>query len=317
VQIKRFTFLLLTLLLAGFQQLVAQQEPQFTHNMFNHDFVNPGSYGLSEGITVTGIYREQWIGLTDNQNKKIAPQTFLLSADAPVKFLHGGLGLSLVQDKESNVSNMLVRVGYAFHLNVGNGRLGIGINANLNNKLIKTDGFIPVDESDPVLSAISGDATMISDVAAGIFLKKPRYYIALSSTQILETGKQGGTDGMIPFKNRRHYYFTTGYDLIIPAYQGMVFTPSVFLKSDGNTIQADLNIIGKYNNAVWGGIGYRLRDAASLMGGVIYKDIEIGMAYDIPTSRIAAAGSVEIMARYRFKLEREKERSGYHNTRYL
>jgi hypothetical protein len=75
--------------------------------------------------------------------------------------------------------------------------------------------------------------------------------------------------------------------------------------------------MARYNNKVWGGVTYRIQDAVAIMVGVTYKDIEIGYAYDIPTSRIAATGSHEIMARYRFKLEKEKTRTGYRNTRYL
>lgn len=310
--------LLVFLLTAMSFGLQAQQDPQFTHNMFNNAFVNPGSYGLSDGITITSLFREQWLGLKDYNNEKIAPETFLISGDAPVRFLHGGVGVSVAQDKEAQIKNMLVKLGYSYHMNVGSGKLGIGLNANLNNKSINKDKLNPIDESDPVLMALSSDGTMISDLSVGIFLQKPQYYIAFSSTQILETKKiSGAGDGIAYYKNRRHYYLTGGHDIVLPVFQGYVFTPSVFLKSDGNTFQADLNVLAKYNNKVWGGVSYRLNDAVSLMVGMAYKDIEIGYAYDVPTSRIAATGSHEIMARYRFKLVREKTRTGYRNTRYL
>jgi type IX secretion system PorP/SprF family membrane protein len=306
------------LLLAASMGLKAQQDPQFTHNMFNHAFVNPGSYGLSDGITVTGIFREQWLGLKDETGTKVAPETFLLTGDAPIRFLRGGIGVGIAQDKEAYTKNMLVKLGYAYHLNLGNAKLGIGLNANFNNKSIDKEKLNPVDQSDPVIAGLSSAAVMISDMSVGVFLQKPRYYIALSSTQILETKKAPATvDGVVFYKNRRHYYLTGGHDIILPAFQGYVFTPSVFIKSDGNTVQADLNIMAKYNNKVWGGLTYRINDAVAIMVGVAYKDIEIGYSYDIPTSQIAATGSHEIMARYRFKLEREKTRSGYRNTRYL
>lgn len=296
----------------------AQQDPQFTHNMFNHAFVNPGSYGINDGITVTGIFREQWLGLKDEAGNKVAPETFLLTGDSPIRFLHGGIGVGIAQDKEAYTKNMLVKLGYSYHFNLGNGKLGIGLNANFNNKSIDKDKLNPVDVSDPVIMGLSSAGVMISDMSAGIFLQKPRYYIAFSSTQILETVKSPATvDGVAFYKNRRHYYLTGGHDIILPAYQGFVFTPSVFIKSDGNTVQADINLLAKYNNKVWGGLSYRINDAVAIMVGVAYKDIEIGYSYDIPTSRIAATGSHEIMARYRFKLEREKTRSGYRNTRYL
>jgi type IX secretion system PorP/SprF family membrane protein len=311
--------LLLVLLSTGLSTgLMAQQDPQVTHNMFNHAFVNPGSYGLSDGITVTGIFREQWLGFKDEQGIKVAPETFLLTGDAPVRFLHGGLGVGIAQDKEAYTKNMLVKLGYAYHMNMGNGKLGIGLNANLNNKTINSENFNAVDEGDPVILGLSSDGIMITDMSVGVFLQKPRYYLAFASTQILETKKTASSaDGVGVYKNRRHYYLTGGQDILIPAFQGYVFSPSVFLKSDGNTIQADLNVIARYNNKIWGGISYRISDAVSLMVGVAYKDIEIGYSYDIPTSRIAATGSHEIMARYRFKLEREKTRTGYRNTRYL
>ena len=298
--------------------LKAQQDPQFTHNMFNHAFVNPGSYGLYDGITVTGIFREQWLGFKDDQGNKVAPETFLLTADAPVKFLRGGIGIGVAQDREAFTKNMLVKLGYAYHLNIGNAKLGIGLNANFNNKSIDKDKLNPIDESDPVLMGLSAEGVMISDMSVGLFLQKPRYYLAFASTQVFETEKSPATaEGVAFYKNRRHYYLTGGHDIILPAFQGYVFTPSVFLKSDGNIFQADINMMAKYNNKVWGGLTYRINDAVALMVGVAYKDIEIGYSYDIPTSKVAATGSHEIMARYRFKLEKEKTRTGYRNTRYL
>jgi len=75
--------------------------------------------------------------------------------------------------------------------------------------------------------------------------------------------------------------------------------------------------MARYNNKVWGGLTYRINDAVALMIGMAYKDIEIGYSYDIPTSQIASAGSSELMVRYRFKLEKDKTRTGYRNTRFL
>ena len=311
--------LLVILLSAISVSLRAQQDPQFTHNMFNHAFVNPGSYGMSDGITVTGIFREQWLGFKDyNTNEKVAPETLLVTGDSPIRFLHGGVGFGIAQDKEAQIKNMLVKLGYAYHFNLGNAKLGIGVNANFNSKSIDKEKLHPIDESDPVISGLSADGVMITDMSLGVFLQKPRYYIAFSSTQILQTTKASGdASGVGIYQNKRHYYLTGGQNITLPAFQGYVFTPSVFLKSDMNTFQVDLNLMARYNNKVWGGVSYRISDAVSLMIGMAYKDLEIGYSYDIPTSQIAATGSHEIMARYRFKLERDKTRTGYRNTRYL
>jgi len=298
--------------------LKAQQDPQFTHNMFNHAFVNPGSYGMYDGITVTGIFHEQWVGFKDDNNFKVSPETVLLTADSPIRFLRGGIGVGIAQDKEAYTKNSLVKLGYAYHLNLGNSKLGIGLNANFNNKFINKDKLEAVSkDDDPVLNGISDKGVMISDMSVGVFLQKPHYYVGFSSTQVFESKAKGTESAGAFYTNRRHYYLTSGHDFLLPAFQGYVFTPSVFLKSDGNTIQADVNVMARYNNKIWGGVTYRITDAVALMVGMVYKDIEIGYSYDIPTSRVAATGSHEIMVRYRFKLEKEKTRSGYRNTRYL
>ncbi len=313
-----YTFAVMTVVLMLSVKVIAQQEPQFTHNMFNYSAVNPGHYGLSEGICVTGILREQWLGFKDEEGNKVNPQTFLIGADAPIKFLRGGIGLNIVQDKYGFFTDMAVKLGYAYHLNIGNGILGIGVNAQFLNKTLDFSKFIQIDDGDPILSGQSSKGVVITDMSAGVFLKKPNYYISLSSTQLLESEKDlGGATGVGTYKLRRHYYAGGGYTISSPAFPAFTLTPSVFVKSDGSTIQADFNGLVTYNKKVWGGVSYRLTDAVALMVGMNMKEIEFGYAYDIPTSRVGATGSHEIMLRYIFKIEREKARTGYRNTRYL
>ena len=316
--ILRFTVVVLLMINCPFAEIYAQQEPQFTHNMFNYSDVNPGHYGLSEGICVTGILREQWLGFKDEDGNKVNPQTLLIGADSPIKFLHGGIGLNIVQDKYGFYTDMAVKLGYAYHLTVGNGVLGIGVNAQLLNKALDMNKLHGVDEGDPQLSGKSSQGVVITDMSAGIFYNNPKYYLSLSSTQLLQSEKDlGGAEGVGTFTLRRHYYAGGGINLASPAFPAFILTPSVFVKSDGSTLQADFNGMVTYNKKVWGGVSYRLSDAIALMVGLNAKELEIGYAYDIPTSRVGATGSHEIMLRYIFRIEREKSRSGYRNTRYL
>lgn len=314
--VKTLVFISLLLAVTGIQ---AQQEPQFTHNMFNYSYVNPGHYGLRDGICVGGIIREQWLGFKDSDGNKVAPETFLFNGDAPIRLLHGGAGVSIAQDKYGFFTDMGVKLGYSYHVYLGTGRLGIGAAVNFLNKKLDFSKLKPIDESDPVLSGQSAEGVMLTDMSFGVFLQKPNYYVSLSSSQLLETQKSltGGASGSGMFKLKRHYYLGTAYDLVFPAFAEYTVTPGIFLKSDGNTVQADINTLVTYNKKVWGGVTYRLGDAFSLMAGLIMKDVEIGYSYDIPMNRVGATGSHEVMIRYIFKLEREKIRSGYRNTRFL
>ena len=38
----------------------AQQDPMFTHYMYNTLSVNPGYAGSREALTITGLHRSQW-----------------------------------------------------------------------------------------------------------------------------------------------------------------------------------------------------------------------------------------------------------------
>ena len=296
------------------QRTVAQQEPQFTLNMFNHMAVNPGYAGLREAICVTGIMRQQWIGLNDAEGKRVSPETFVVSGDSPIRILRGGISLTVMQDKIGYFEDIYVKVGYAYHLNVGDGKLGIGLNAAFLNKSLDFSKFTPVDD-DPLLKGGS-ESTMFTDISLGAFYIQPGgLYLGLSSTQLLEGARELGT-GM-DYKLRRHYYGTAGYQLSWLRNPAFVLVPSVFAKYDGTIAQVDLNARLIYNEKFWGGVSYRYQETAALMVGMSVKDLSFGYSYDIPLTKIGGAGSHEVMLRYCFKLELEKSGRSFRNTRFL
>lgn len=295
-----------------------QQQPQFTQNMFNKSYTNPGHYGINNAICATGLIRQQWIGFKDAEDNKVAPQTSLISVEAPVKILHGGLGLNIVQDQYGFYKDVTIRLGYAYHRAVGEGKLGIGLNVDFLNKSLDFGKFIMVDPNDLALASQSSKGVIMTDVGVGAFLQMPSYYAGFSASQGLGSSRDlGGAAGVGKFTLKRHFYGTAGYDLTFPSNPAYVITPSVFIKTDGVSSQYDFNGLVKYNNKVWGGVTYRVNDAIGILLGMTIKDVNIGYAYDVPTSRLGSAGSHEIMVKYCFNLEREKPRSSYRNTRFL
>ena len=78
-------------LFAGFVA-TAQQDAQFTQNMFNKLSVNPGYAGANGGICGTFLSRTQWTGFDGH------PSTNLFSVDA-LLFSKHGVGLTVFQDK--------------------------------------------------------------------------------------------------------------------------------------------------------------------------------------------------------------------------
>jgi len=98
------------------------------------------------------------------------------------------------------------------------------------------------------------------------------------------------------------------------------FVPSVIIESNIAKTRLDINAMLRYKDAVWGGVGYRLGESVIILLGVQYKDFRIGYSYDINANRLALpifGGTHEIMVNYRFKLEIDRGRKSYKNTRFL
>lgn len=309
------SLLVIVVVILPYVRVCAQQEPQFTLNMFNHMAVNPGYAGLRDAITVTGIMRQQWIGIEDAEGNKVSPESIVVSGDSPVRILRGGVSASVMQDKIGYFKDIYVRLGYAYNRPMGDGELGIGFNVGFLNKTLDYGKLKPVDD-DPVIKS-GEESTMFTDLAFGAFYLQPDgMYLGLSATQLLEGSRQLGTGGS-EFKLRRHYYATAGYRISWIRNPAYVFIPGVFVKYDGAAAQFDLNARLQYNDKFWGGLTYRFQETVAVMLGMSVKDLSFGYAYDIPLSKIGGAGSHEIMVLYSFKLELEKARRSFRNTRFL
>ena len=63
---KTFTAIASIMLLCVGTTVFAQQDPQFTMNMFNRLYTNSGYAGSNNGICATAIHRQQWVGFSDN-----------------------------------------------------------------------------------------------------------------------------------------------------------------------------------------------------------------------------------------------------------
>ncbi len=310
---------LVVLLAFPFMGIYAQQEAQFVHNMFNGIYYNPGFAGSIGGISALGLVRQQWVGFKDNDGNKVAPNTYTLSVHSPLNFLHGGVGLNIYNDKLGFQSEIGVKLMYAYRMDLGMGNLGIGIQLDFLNSTIDfaklREGAPPDQQDDPLLQG-GKDSDMIFDFGLGIqYLVPEKFYIGLSSTRILESEST-----KIYYQYKRHYFLSAGYEWAFPNNPSFVIEPSLLVKSDAVKTQFDLATLLKYNNKVWGGVSYstlRVMDPFAVLLGLSIKDIMIGYAYTIPTSAIGSSGSHEVMVGYNFKIDMDKGRRSYRNTRFL
>ena len=201
------------------------------------------------------------------------------------------------------------------------GNLGLGLNIGFLNQSVDFSKFNPIQANDPLILN-SEESDMMLDFGAGAYYLVPnKYYIGLSTTQITQTNAEYASENnIVKFYLKRHYYLTAGYEYTLPRNPSFEIDPSLLLKSDGVKNQIDIACLLKYNNKVWGGVSYstfKVVDPIHVMLGLKIKDVRIGYAYNIPTSKLGSSGGHEVMIGYCFKIDIDRGRRSYKNTRFL
>lgn len=316
---RKLRYIIMMIFVAIGSSLMSQQAPMFTNYSNSYATVNPGFGGLSDGVNVMGIYRDQWTGFKDMEGNAVAPNTMLFSGDMPIPLLRGGASLAIMKDQIGFEDNINVNMGYSFHLDLGGGTLGIGLALNMINRSVDFDKFIPTVDNDPMLPKGEQDA-MLVDANFGLFWQIPEtFYVGLSATNLFESkGKEllSSATSSASFVGDRTFYLMAGYEY---QFNNPVFKllPSMCIMSDIASTQFNVGTKLLYNNKVWGGINYRFQESIAAMVGFKFKDIQISYSYDINTMGLSVQGSHEICVSYLFKMDLEKSPRIYHSIRYL
>jgi type IX secretion system PorP/SprF family membrane protein len=286
---------------------LAQQDPQFSQNMYNKLFVNPGYAGSSGAICASALYRNQWTSFEG------APESFVLGIDAPLFNDKMGIGLSVLSDKIAFEQTLQGKLALNYKFNVGNGKLGAGIDLDFMQHKIDGD-FKPSDVTpDPSIPSGSVSGTGF-DLGGGLYYNDEKLYIGLSATHLLETSVD-----LDNFSKdyKRHFYGMIGYTFNISP--TVALKPMVFVKNVTDNTSIDVNLNAHFNNRFWVGVSYRNEDAVvGLLGLNINERLRIGYSYDFTTSDVKnySDGTHEIMLGYCFYVKK-KITPSIRNVRFL
>ena len=296
--------------------VLPQQVPQFSQNMFNKLANNPAFAGSRDAISTTVLQRTQYMGFDGR------PTTLNLSVDAPISLLHGGVGLTIIQDQIGAVeeSTLDIKGIYAYTMELGSGQLGIGLSFGIVQRGVDITDMNINEPNDPA-APTSNSSGSVFDLGGGLYYNSQDVYMGLSSTHITEPVIEKD-DGDHPLE--RHYFLIAGYYYYLNP--NLSLNPSIYLKSDGATSQLDINSNIIYDNKIWGGLSYRHAENLSeggpelvvLTGMNITSDLKFGIAYDIVLSSIGTKhNSLEFMLGYDFKIKTDKDPTRYKNPRFL
>ena len=310
-------FALLVLTMTGVR---AQQAPIFTNYNNSYAYVNPGFAGLSEGVNLLGLYRMQWSGFVDDEGNDIAPTTFLLTGDMPIRALAGGISFSVMTDKLGFENNTNVGVGYSYHLDLGGSTLGIGASVNLLNRKVDFGKITTTHGNDPLIDQLGEESAMMVDLSFGVFWQIPEsFYIGISGINLLETISKtlGNGETAASFSTDRTFYLVAGYPFQFETLPTFKFIPSVSVMTDIASTQLNAGMKIMYNDLFALGVNYRPQESVGITVGLTIKDFVLGYAYDINTMGLGIPGSHEIALSYCFKLDTDRTPRDYRSVRYL
>lgn len=274
----------------------AQQEAQFSQNMFLNNVFNPGASGIKGMHCLSLVGRDQWTGFEGN------PFTGLLSYSGVIPGVDNfGIGAVMVYDKIGFEQNLNFKVSGSYHLPIGKngGKLGLGIDLGFIQKGI-SGNIVAENQTDPVVAGLmNGANAMNMDVGFGAFYFVPKkLYFGISGQKLVP---QKIDLGSAQPTLRQHGYVTAGY--YHPINANFTLKPNMLVKTDLSSTQLDANLTVEYKETFWLGASYRVQDAivANFGFNIYSKDAQgkiqnhnnpwkVGFAYDFTTQGLREGG---------------------------
>lgn len=300
---KYITFALL-LIAAATNKLHAQQEAMYSQYMFNTLAINPAYAGSRNVTSATALYRNQWVGING------APETITFSIDAPVNSKKVGLGLQVFNDKIGITKTTGAFASYAYRIRLQKGTLAFGLQAGASQYRADFQNVLLSPDPSNDLAFSQNVNKVLVNVGTGVYYNTDRFYIGLSSPQLLNNKLTNFTvEGNNVFNGQAlHLFFATGY--VFPLSDVFALKPSVLVKGvKGAPIEADLNATLWIKDVFAIGLQYRTKaDMSAMIEIQASPQIRLGYAYDRSLTKLVQynSGSHEIMLRYEFGFEKGK-----------
>lgn len=301
----------------------AQQDMLYSQSYALPTLYNPAAAGSSDRLRLRGMSRMQWIGI------KNAPKSFGATADMPFRFAGNnmGVGVAMTQESLGLFSNLHLDIQGAWHRPMLGGTLDFGIQAGYyNSKFRGSEIYIPEGDdfhqsSDTSLpnQDLTGNAF---DLGAGIGYTHNYFSLSLSALHLTSPtvslrmeGSENAETAEYQTSAPATLYFQASGNIPL---KNTLFEvqPYLIVASDLKGFAGELALRSRYNRMISAGIGYRWQDAISITGGVDFKDVYVGYAFDWPLSVLGrvSGGSHELVIGYRLKLNFKTQNRNRHRS---
>ena len=291
-----YILILLGSLFLPIQNLSAQQEDAFAQFMYYKQAINPAQTGSSQGINITGLVRNQWIGLSG------APKWQSLLFSMPLLNNRVGVGGNIYRHTVGITQITGLDGSYAYRLPVPRGFLSFGLQTSVrfmqqNFGLVTGTQPIEQDESIPV----GLQSKYIPNFGAGVYYETKRAYVGISVPRLLRSNIDFSDKGQLITRETQHYYFMAG--ATIPLGESWELNPQTLWRYLPNApFDADINLSAIFKKKISGGLSYRIGSETAIVstGLQLGDHLHLGMAFEASFSDIQKynSGTAEVIIRY-------------------
>ena len=292
--VKRLILVVFATLLSTQEELNAQQDPQYTHYMYNTMSVNAGYAGQRDVLSVLALYRTQWVGIDG------APKTLTFGIHSPLKNERLGLGLNVVSDQLGPAQETSIDANFSYTIPVnasGDLELSFGLKGGLH--ILDTDWSKGIFQN-PTDVLFNENVNLVSPTVGGaLYLHSDKWYLGASVPNIFTTEHYDDYQESIATE-RIHMFLIGGY--VFDVSETTKLKPAFLVKGvSGAPVIADLSLNALFNEKFTLGLAYRWDDSFSgLVGFQVTDSILIGYSYDLTSTELNNynSGTHEIMLRF-------------------
>ena len=272
----------------------AQQDPEYTHYMYNMSVANPAyATGVPAMMNFGGLYRTQWVGAYG------APKTFTFfghtaindKIEAGISFISDDIG-----DGAKKENNVYADFAYVLKLG-GKNKLSLGLKAGFSSMQTNFNGFRFTDPQTDLAFSENINATK-PNIGVGAYYFRDNLYVGLSAPNLLKSKYIEEKSGVNAFGSEEiHTFLTAGYVFQVndkvklkPAFM------SKFVKGAPISLDVTANVL--YNEKFEFGAAYRIDDSVSALFNInVTPTLRVGYAYDYTLTNFGQfnSGTHEIM----------------------
>ncbi len=297
---NKYWLLLLVLLIPIFS--IAQINPLADQYLINKFQMNPAIAGTERYSPVTISTRQQWVGFTKPpttqaisfhtriraKNIRFTPKGFVNKGDR--SFGNIGVGGGAFNYNYGAIAHTGIHLDYAYHVFIGNGKLGFGLAPVLYQFRLNKTGFILPDgnNTDPLISGAINESILFFDANVGMHYYDDTNYAGLSIIQLFQSGVQFGN---FSFISEDHMSQNPDLARTIYTYYGkhlkltgdITLEPSVYLKYNSrNGARFDVNTLAYFMETISTGVSFRYQEGLGILAGVRLDNLEFRYMFELP-----------------------------------